>query len=339
MTTIDGGTKKRAGRGLTISGIVLMLLGVVSGIVGIVLIVTSGGGVVDLLTAPMHTTPFQQALFVRSGITFIYQDETDNITIPATAVQILGPSGQQISTYVPAANETITINGVRYRDVVGFVAPTSGDYHFTIIGPTTHFIVGPSLGSVVKRAIPGIALIGLGVVLFIIGVVFLIVGLVKRSRSKKAVAAAPSYGYYDAAPGPMPVPTSYALSPPVVQPTEPERTFLPPVSDFPAAPASTVAPTAAAAVVEPAVVTEPDVVTEPAVVAEPAIGAATVGATTVAASPFASPAPVTPPPSAPVTPPPSAPVVPTVPAGWYPDSQRPGGQRYWDGTAWTEHRA
>lgn len=26
------------------------------------------------------------------------------------------------------------------------------------------------------------------------------------------------------------------------------------------------------------------------------------------------------------------------PAGWYPDVERPGGERYWDGSLWSEHR-
>jgi hypothetical protein len=33
----------------------------------------------------------------------------------------------------------------------------------------------------------------------------------------------------------------------------------------------------------------------------------------------------------------SAPQPQSVPAGWYPEGTN--GQRYWDGTAWTEHRA
>jgi hypothetical protein len=73
------------------------------------------------------------------------------------------------------------------------------------------------------------------------------------------------------------------------------------------------------------------------------------------ASPYAPPAtPYAPPtePYAPPVTPEAAPapipavesVVPPVaaalaPAGWFPDPDRPGGQRYWDGAAWTEHRA
>jgi uncharacterized membrane protein YhaH (DUF805 family) len=34
----------------------------------------------------------------------------------------------------------------------------------------------------------------------------------------------------------------------------------------------------------------------------------------------------------------SDPNTPAVPAAWYPDTEVPGGQRWWDGSAWTEHR-
>jgi Protein of unknown function (DUF2510) len=30
--------------------------------------------------------------------------------------------------------------------------------------------------------------------------------------------------------------------------------------------------------------------------------------------------------------------MPSAPAGWFPDAERPGGERYWDGAGWTDHR-
>jgi hypothetical protein len=50
--------------------------------------------------------------------------------------------------------------------------------------------------------------------------------------------------------------------------------------------------------------------------------------------PPTSPAPAYAAPTQPTPPPTGLP-----PAGWYPDPQRPGGQRYWNGTGWTENRA
>jgi hypothetical protein len=54
-------------------------------------------------------------------------------------------------------------------------------------------------------------------------------------------------------------------------------------------------------------------------------GAAPVGAFPAAAAPAPAAA--------------AEPAAATTPAGWYPDPDGGAGQRYWDGTAWTEHRA
>jgi hypothetical protein len=60
-----------------------------------------------------------------------------------------------------------------------------------------------------------------------------------------------------------------------------------------------------------------------------------VGATPTTAPP--SPVAPPPPPALAAPPRPSAPAPPGPPAGWYADPAGAGGQRYWDGAAWTQH--
>jgi len=65
--------------------------------------------------------------------------------------------------------------------------------------------------------------------------------------------------------------------------------------------------------------------------------ASTYGQPTYGQPTYGGPASGAPTYGAPPAGPPVAPALP--PAGWYPDAERPGGMRYWDGRAWTEHRA
>jgi hypothetical protein len=280
---------KPKGKGLIISGAVLLVLGLVLGVAGIAGTIGAATRLVSSLGTPT-ATPATITKTLDAGTTYaVYAEATagtgttdDPFTadVSVSDISVTGPDGSSVpvNDISSSVTQTIDNNGGTFGAVGTFTPPITGEYTVKVAGSGASVAVAPDVLSIGK-SFASIALIPVGFLVGLVGLILLIVGLVRRSSSKRALAQ-PGYatgpGYVGGAgyAGPGYNPTA----PPA--PAAPPTSLPPPAGPPPAAPL--------------------------------------------------------PPPASPLPPPAPAPAT---PAGWYPDPQRPGGQRYWDGTTWTEHRA
>lgn len=247
------------GKGLIVSGLVLLVVAVVLVGAGIASTVGAASKLLGSLDTA-STTPATIVVSMDAGQrSAVYAEGSPDgtgggtVVVAASDVTVTGPAGAVPVAGLDNLDETFTDSGATFVAVATFTAPTTGQYTVSVGGSGSRVIVAPDMISI-GTSFVGALLIPVGLLFGVVGLVLLIVGLVRRSSSRKALAAVAYPGGYPGA-----YPGGY-------------------------------------------------------------------GATTPAGYPTA------PPPGAPL-PPPVAP-----PAGWFPDPERPGGQRYWDGTAWTEHR-
>ena len=232
----------RPGRGLLISGVVLLVASV-AGFVAAVWIFgsTVGRGVQDDLTAPRYPVPMQQSIRLDQGEYVVYADSnTTGIGSGIDSVTVTAPGGGDVPTH-SSSTQTFTRGGDTYRSVVTFTTPSAGSYAIAVEGDAgRQVIVGRSftqyLGGIGAGALVGL----LAALLFLVGVVLIIVGAVKRSNAKRAVAPAAGYpgyatppgygqppgygpppGYGQPVPPPYGQPPGYGQPPPYGQPTPP----------------------------------------------------------------------------------------------------------------------
>jgi len=249
-------TPRKRGKGAIITGLVLLAVGIVMAIGGIVAFGASAASLLKGL-GTTQTTPVEIPQNFDGGTTYaVYELATSGTgtssdpyigSVQPGDVTVQATDGTAvIVTDSPSLSQTFSDGSKNYVVVATFTPPVTGQYVVSVKTDGATVVVAPSLTAVAK-ALPWLALIGLGALLALAGLIVFIVGIVRRS-SKPAVAAGyPAQGYAaqgQAAQGYAPVPTP---SP--------------------------------------------------------------------AARPTGLPAP-----------------------GWYPDPERPGGQRYWNGTGWTESR-
>jgi hypothetical protein len=239
-------TPRKRGKGAIITGLVLLAVGIVMAIGGIVAFGASAASLLSGL-GTSQTTPVEIPKTLEAGTTYaVYEQATSGTgsssdpyigSVQPGDVTVQATDGTAvIVTDSPSLSQTFSDGSKNYVVVATFDPPVSGQYVVSVKTDGATVIVAPSLTAVAK-ALPWLALIGLGALLALAGLIVFIVGIVRRS-SKPAVAA----GYPAAGYAPVPTPSP-------------------------------------------------------------------------AARPTGLPAP-----------------------GWYPDPERPGGQRYWNGTGWTESR-
>jgi len=242
-------TPPKRGKGAIITGLVLLAVGIVMAIGGIVAFGASAASLLSGLGSP-QTTPVEIPKTLDGGTTYaVYEQASGGSgttgdpyigSIQPGEVTVQATDGTAvIVTDSPSLSQTFSDGSKNYVVVATFDPPVSGQYVVNVKTEGATVIVAPSLTAVAK-ALPWLALIGVGALLALAGLIVFIVGIVRRGSKPAHASGLPAQGHV------------YA-------------------------PVATASP---------------------------------------AARPAGLPAP-----------------------GWYPDPERPGGQRYWNGTGWTESRA
>jgi hypothetical protein len=111
-------------------------------------------------------------------------------TISPADVTVTSASGRVLEVGEPSSSESIDRGGTTYGGVVSFHVPEAGRYRVSVVAAReTQVVVAPGLGQTFVKALPGLAVAGLG---FLVGLGGLVVLILAWSHRR---------GHADRAPG------------------------------------------------------------------------------------------------------------------------------------------
>ena len=201
---------RRTGRGLIISGLVALLVGVLLVIAGIVSTVSAASGLISGFGSPF-STPGSVVRELEASTTYVVYELVPfsgaSANLDASQVSVVGPSGP-VDITSPGFDQTFTSDSDDFAAFAQFTTTTAGSYSVVVGGEApSEVLVAPGVGSFAGAGL-GIALIGLGALVGLVGLILLIVGLVRRaSRPQPQITGA---AYYPPGPAPVAGGTAYA---------------------------------------------------------------------------------------------------------------------------------
>jgi hypothetical protein len=180
----------RRGRGLLISGVVLLVAALaVFGAAVWIFVASVRQGVEVIENSPSVTVHGSagagEEVDLRRGAYVVY-GEVVRGTVLLDEVEVRGPDGAPLAVRA-RSGESLTTDGDDYRSVAAFTAPTDGRYTVTAVGEEgSRAVVGPGILRVFGAfgGIFGAFAVGsAGVVTFLAGAGLLIAGAVRWTRS------------------------------------------------------------------------------------------------------------------------------------------------------------
>ncbi len=184
LTATPGAPTKR-GKGLLISGAVLLVLGILAVIVGVAAVGNTAKELADTQVGASQNAPTTITGPLDAATTYaVYEAaESGKGTVQVADVIVTNSAGDPATVTASTDSASVTgKDGKNYVEVATFTVGTSDTFAVEVGTQGAVVAVAPSVSSLSKGFALGTAAI-LGIVLGVVGVILLIVGAVQRSRS------------------------------------------------------------------------------------------------------------------------------------------------------------
>ncbi|MCA0331424.1 MAG: hypothetical protein LCI03_16170 [Actinobacteria bacterium] len=179
----SGGAAPARGKGTLVTGVVLLVLGILATFLGIAVFGGTAKEIAGTTVSAPKPAPAEFKEQLKASTTYAVYEQTDGAaTVKPTDVTVTASDGTKLTVNPPASSVVANGEGGKYTEVATFTIGTSGEFTIKVATADTTVAVAPSLSVESQGFAWGAAAI-VGVLLGLVGLILIIVGAVQRSRS------------------------------------------------------------------------------------------------------------------------------------------------------------
>ncbi len=179
-------TPTKHGKGLLITGAVLLVLGILATVLGVAVVGNSVKAITDTQVGASQSAPTTITSPLDAATTYAVYEAADagKGTVQVTDVATTSAGGDPVTVTETTDEVSATgKDGKNYVEVANFTIGTSDTFTITVATEGAVVAVAPS--STAAKGTAFFAAIILGILLGIVGIILLIIGAVRRSSSSR----------------------------------------------------------------------------------------------------------------------------------------------------------